>query len=79
MSVCLPAGRLCINSPGRGPFCCGGTRVNIVPDYATAGGCFRYYDNGTAKVIREHALAIAKGVEEISGCRVEVTGAMVRR
>ncbi len=51
----------------------GGTRVNIVPDYATAGGCFRYYDNGTAKVIREHALAIAKGVEEISGCRVEVT------
>ena len=51
----------------------GGTRVNIIPEYATAGGCFRYYDNDTAKVIREHTLAIAKGVEEISGCKIEVT------
>ena len=51
----------------------GGTRVNIIPEYATAGGCFRYYDNDTAKVIREHTLAIARGVEEVSGCRIEVT------
>ena len=51
----------------------GGTRVNIIPEYATAGGCFRYYDNDTAKVIREHTLAIARGVEEISGCKIEVT------
>ena len=29
----------------------GGTRVNIIPEYATAGGCFRYYDNDTAKVM----------------------------
>ena len=51
----------------------GGTRVNIIPEYATAGGCFRYYDNDTARVIRERTLAIAKGVEEISGCRIDVT------
>ena len=51
----------------------GGTRVNIIPEYATAGGCFRYYDNDTAKVMREHTLAIARGVEEISGCRIDVT------
>ena len=51
----------------------GGTRVNIIPEYATAGGCFRYYDNDTARVIREHTLAIARGVEEISGCRIDVT------
>ena len=50
----------------------GGSRVNIIPDYATAGGCFRYYDNETAKVIREHTFAIAKGVESISGCKVDV-------
>ena len=51
----------------------GGTVVNVIPEYATAGGCFRYYDNDTARVIREHTLAIARGVEEVSGCRVEVT------
>ena len=34
---------------------------------------FRYYDNDTARVIREHTLAIARGVEEISGCRIDVT------
>ena len=50
----------------------GGSRVNIIPDYATAGGCFRYYDNETAKVIRDHTFAIAKGVETLSGCKVDV-------
>ena len=50
----------------------GGSRVNIIPDYATAGGCFRYYDNETAKVIRENTFAIAKGVETLSGCKVDV-------
>ena len=38
--------------------------VNIIPDFATAGGVFRYYDNGTAKVIKEHTYAIAKGVAD---------------
>ena len=50
----------------------GGSAVNIIPDFATAGGVFRYYDNGTAKVIKEHTYAIAKGVEEVSGCRIEI-------
>ena len=50
----------------------GGSRVNIIPDYATAGGCFRYYDNETAKVIRDHTFDIAKGVEALSGCKVDV-------
>ena len=50
----------------------GGSRVNIIPDYATAGGCFRYYDNETAKVIRDHTFAIAKGIETLSGCKVDV-------
>ena len=50
----------------------GGSRVNIIPDYATAGGCFRYYDNETAKVIRDHTFAIGKGVEALSGCKVDV-------
>ncbi len=50
----------------------GGSRVNIIPDYATAGGCFRYYDNETAKVIRENTIAIGKGVEQLSGCKVDV-------
>ena len=50
----------------------GGSRVNIIPDYAPAGGCFRYYDNETAKVIRENTFAIAKGVETLSGCKVDV-------
>lgn len=50
----------------------GGTAVNIIPETATAGGCFRYYDNETAEIIREHTLAIAKGVESISGCKINV-------
>ena len=50
----------------------GGTRVNIIPDEASAGGCFRYYDNDTAEVIYESTLAVAKGVEVLSGCTVEV-------
>ncbi len=50
----------------------GGSAVNIIPDFATAGGVFRYYDNDTAKVIKEHTYAIAKGVEELSGCRIEI-------
>lgn len=50
----------------------GGSAVNIIPDEATAGGCFRYYDNDSAEVIREHTLDIAKGVESISGCKIDV-------
>lgn len=49
----------------------GGTAVNIIPGSATAGGVFRYFDNDTAKVIRQHTLDIAKGIEAISGCKVE--------
>lgn len=51
----------------------GGTVVNVIPDYATAGGCFRYYDNESAEVIRQHTFDIAKGVEAVSGCKVDVT------
>ena len=50
----------------------GGSRVNIVPDFATAGAVFRYYNNDVAKVIYEHTCAVCKGVEEISGCRIEI-------
>ena len=50
----------------------GGSRVNIVPDYATAGAVFRYYSNEVGKVIREHTYAVCKGVEAISGCRIEI-------
>lgn len=50
----------------------GGTAVNIIPGNATAGGVFRYYDNETAKVINEKTNDIARGIEAISGCKVEV-------
>ena len=50
----------------------GGTRVNIIPDEATAGGCFRYYDNETAQVIRDNTEAIARGMESVSGCKFDV-------
>lgn len=50
----------------------GGSAVNIIPDEATAGGCFRYYDNGSAEVIRRRTLEIAKGIESISNCKIDV-------
>lgn len=51
----------------------GGTAINVIPDYVYAGGVFRYYDNDTAQVIKEHTFDVAKGVESISGCKIEVT------
>ena len=51
----------------------GGTAINVIPDYVYAGGVFRYYDNDTAQVIKEHTFDIAKGVEAISGCKIDVT------
>ncbi len=51
----------------------GGTAINVIPDYVYAGGVFRYYDNNTAQVIKEHTFDIAKGVEAISGCKIDVT------
>ena len=50
----------------------GGSAINIIPDFATAGGVFRYYDNETAKVIYENTCAIAKGVELVSGCKIDI-------
>lgn len=50
----------------------GGSAVNIIPDEATAGGCFRYYDNNAAELIRQRTIEIAKGIESISGCKVDV-------
>ena len=51
----------------------GGTAINVIPDYVYAGGVFRYYDNETAQIIKEHTMDIAKGVETISGCKINVT------
>ena len=51
----------------------GGAAINVIPDYVYAGGVFRYYDNETAKIIEQHTMDIAKGIEAISGCKVEVT------
>ena len=51
----------------------GGTAINVIPDYVYAGGVFRYYDNDTAQVIKEHTMDIARGVESISGCQIKVT------
>jgi amidohydrolase len=51
----------------------GGTAINVIPDYVYAGGVFRYYDNDTAQVIKEHTMDIARGVESISGCHIKVT------
>lgn len=50
----------------------GGTAINVIPDYVYAGGVFRYFDNDTAKVIKEHTMDIARGVEAISGCKIDV-------
>lgn len=50
----------------------GGSAINIVPDEATAGGVFRYYDNETAKAIHASTCAIAQGVELASGCKIDV-------
>ena len=50
----------------------GGSAINVIPDHVYAGGVFRYYDNETAKVIEEHTMSIARGIESISGCKVEV-------
>lgn len=50
----------------------GGTAVNIIPGFATSGGVFRYFDNDAAKVIRTKTFDIARGVEEISGCKITV-------
>jgi len=50
----------------------GGTAINVIPDYVYCGGVFRYFDNETAKVIKEHTMDIAKGVEAISGCKIDV-------
>ncbi len=50
----------------------GGTAINIIPAECTSGGVFRYYDNDTAKVIKENTLNIARGVESVSGCKIDV-------
>lgn len=50
----------------------GGTAVNIIPDHAWSGGVFRYFDNESAEAIKKHTLDIAKGIESVSGCRVDV-------
>ncbi len=50
----------------------GGTAINIIPGEATCGGVFRYLDNESAEVIKEHTFDIAKGVESVSGCKIDV-------
>ena len=51
----------------------GGSAINVIPDYVYAGGVFRYYDNDTARVIEENTRNIARGIESISGCKIDVT------
>lgn len=50
----------------------GGTAINIIPGEATCGGVFRYLDNDTADEIKTHTMDIVRGVESVSGCRIEV-------
>ena len=50
----------------------GGTRVNIIPDEATADGSLRFYDNSLSDGLYARILSIAKGIELSSGCQVTV-------
>lgn len=50
----------------------GGTAVNIIPDFATFSGVARTYKADVRKKVEEQVDQIAKGVEALSGCKIEV-------
>lgn len=50
----------------------GGTAVNIIPGEASCSGVSRFYNNEVGATIRERCRSIARGVESLSGCHIDV-------
>ncbi|MBQ6621990.1 MAG: amidohydrolase [Mogibacterium sp.] len=50
----------------------GGNKINVIPDEVTFGGVPRAYSNAVRDVCEEQCFKIARGVEELSGCRIDL-------
>lgn len=50
----------------------GGTAVNIIPDFATFSGVARTYKADVRQKVEKQVYQIAKGVEALSGCEIDV-------
>lgn len=50
----------------------GDSAINIIPDKVEFGGAARTYSNEVRDVIEDQVRKIARGVEEMSGCRIDV-------
>lgn len=50
----------------------GGTAVNVIPDSATFAGVARTYKADVRKKVEEQVHQIVKGVEAVSGCKIDV-------
>lgn len=50
----------------------GGSKINVIPDEVTFGGVPRAYVNSVRDVCEEQCNKIARGIEDMSGCRVDM-------
>ncbi len=50
----------------------GGNKINVIPDVVKFAGVPRAYENEVRDVCEEQCYKIARGMEEISGCKIDV-------